>query len=206
MSRIIKALAAFLAVALTAPIGAASDAVPATAPGPVTAVVGADYVIGPGDALQIYVWRNPELNATVPVLPDGRISTPLVDSMVAAGKSPSVLAADIEKVLAEFVISPEVNVIVTHAASALSQVKVMGQVVNPQALPYREGMTVLDALLAVGGLKEFAAGNRAKLLRNEGGKEVDIPVRLGRLLNDGDLSQNRTLRPGDVLHVPLSRF
>src|SRR5579871_3447985 len=108
----------------------------------------AEYLIGPGDALQVFVWRNPELTVTVPVRPDGKISTPLVEDMVAVGKTPSQLARDIEKILSEYVRSPRVNIIVTQPASAFSQVKVIGQVLHPAAVPFREGMTVLDAALA----------------------------------------------------------
>jgi len=156
--------------------------------------VSPDYLIGPGDALQIFVWRNPDLTVTVPVRPDGKISTPLVEDMVAVGKTPSQLARDIEKALAVYVKSPEVNVIVTLPASAFSQVRIIGQVVHPQAIPYRSGMTVLDAVLAVGGLSQFAAGNRAHLVRNVNGKSEEFKVKLG------------ALQPGDVLVVPETRF
>lgn len=168
--------------------------------------VTADYLIGPGDTLEVFVWRNAELTATVPVRPDGKISTPLVEDMKAVGKTPSQLARDIEKVLAEYVKSPEVNVIVTVPASVFSQVKVIGQVKTPAALPYRDGMTVLDAVLAVGGLGNFAAGNRARLVRTENGKQTEIHIKLEKLVNSGDMSQNLPLRPGDVLVVPESRF
>jgi polysaccharide export outer membrane protein len=168
--------------------------------------VSPDYTIGPGDVLQVFVWRNPELSTNVPVRPDGKISTPLVEDMVAVGKSPSVLARDIEKVLGEYVKSPQVNVIVTLTASAYSQVKVMGQVLHPQVLPYREGMTVLDAVLAVGGLAPFAAGNRAKIVRIENGKQVEISLKLNKLVEAGDMHQNISLKAGDVLLVPESRF
>lgn len=168
--------------------------------------VGGSYVIGPGDALQVFVWRHPELTATVPVRPDGRISTPLVEDMVAVGKTPAVLARDIERVLGEYVRSPQVNIIVTQPVSTFSQVKVIGQVTTPQALPYREGMTVLDAILAVGGLGQFAAGNRAKIVRNEGGKQRELKVRLHDLVKDGQMRHNIELRPGDVLVVPESLF
>lgn len=168
--------------------------------------VGANYVIGPGDVLQVFVWRNPELTATVPVRPDGKISTPLVEDMIAVGKNPSALARDIEKVLGEFVRSPQVNVIVTEPASVFSQVKVIGQVAKPQAIPYREGMTVLDAVLAVGGLAPFAAGNRARLLRTVDGKSTETKIKLSALVNDGDMKQNVMLKPGDVLVIPESRF
>jgi polysaccharide export outer membrane protein len=156
--------------------------------------------------MQVFVWRNPELTATVPVRPDGKISTPLVEDMVAVGKSPSALARDIEKVLGEYVRSPQVNVIVTQPASVYSQVKVIGQVANPQALAYREGMRVLDAVLAVGGLAPYAAGNRARLMRMVDGKQQELRVKLGALVNGGDMKQNIELQPGDVLVVPESRF
>ena len=168
--------------------------------------VAPDYLIGPGDTIQVFVWRNPDLTVTVPVRPDGKISTPLVEDMVAVGKTPSGLARDIEKALAEYVKAPQVNVIVTIPASVFSQVKVIGQVLRPQALPFREGMTVLDAVLAVGGLGQFAAGNRAHIVRTVGGKEQEIKIKLEALVNSGDMKKNLLLRPGDVLVVPESRF
>ena len=176
------------------------------APAAPAAAVSADYQIGPGDMLQVFVWRNPELTSTVPVRPDGKISTPLVEDMVAVGKNPSQLARDIEKVLGEYVKAPQVNVIVTQPVSFFSQVKIVGQVQRPQALPYREGMTVLDAVLAVGGLSQFAAGNRARLVRTEKGKQIEIKLRLDKLIESGDMSGNVALRPGDLLLVPESRF
>lgn len=185
---------------------AATVASPAATAAPLTSVVAPAYVIGPGDTLQVFVWRNPELSTTVPVRPDGKISTPLVEDMIAIGKTPSVLAADIERVLAEYVKSPQVSVIVTQAVSVYSQIKVTGQVLHPQALPYREGMTVLDAILAVGGMAQFASGNRAKIVRNENGRQTEINVKLVNLVNKGDMSQNLALKPGDVLVVPESAF
>jgi polysaccharide export outer membrane protein len=165
-----------------------------------------EYIIGPGDTLQVFVWRNPDLSVTLPVRPDGKISTPLVEDMPAVGKTPTQLARDIEKVLSEYVRTPAVNVIVTQAASVFNQVKVIGQVQKPGPIPYREGMMVLDALLAVGGLGTFAAGNRSHLVRTVDGKQQEIPLKLDALLNKGDMSQNLQLRPGDVLVVPESRF
>lgn len=178
----------------------------AQAEAPAQSSVSNDYVIGPGDTLQVFVWRNPELTTTVPVRPDGKISTPLVEDMVAVGKTPSELARDIETVLSEYVRSPQINVIVTQPASALSQVQVIGQVVRPAPIPYRDGLTVLDAVLAVGGLGPFAAGNRAKIVRTENGKQREIKVKISDLVNDGDLRQNLKLQPGDVVVVPQSRF
>lgn len=168
--------------------------------------VGPDYVIGPGDTLNVFVWRNPELTVTVPVRPDGKVSTPLVEDMVAVGKTPAELARDIEAVLAEYVKQPQVNIIVQNPVSRYSQVRVVGQVVRPSPVPYREGMTVLDAILEVGGLTPFAAGNRAKVVRTVDGQQQEIKVKVDDLVNKGDLSHNVALRPGDVLLVPESRF
>jgi polysaccharide export outer membrane protein len=170
------------------------------------ATLSPDYIIGPGDQIEVFVWQNPDLSVNVPVRPDGKISTPLDEDMVAVGKTPSQLAHDIEMKLSEYVRSPHVNVIVVKPDSVFSQVKVIGQVVHPQAIAYRQGITVLDAVLAVGGLSEYAAGNRAHIVRMVAGKETNIPVRLNALVNSGDMSQNLLLKPGDVLVVPESRF
>lgn len=194
---------------LFAALGALSQAAAQDTPPPVAAPASGgatEYIIGPGDTLEVFVWRNPELSTTVPVRPDGKISTRLVEDMVAVGKTPSQLARDIEKVLEEYIKQPQVNIIVTTAVSTYSQVKIVGQVTNPQALAYREGMTVMDAVLAVGGLTPFAGGNRAKLIRTENGSPKETKIRLSDLLNKGDLSQNLALRPGDVIVVPESRF
>ncbi len=200
---ILCAIAVAAAVSMPA---ASAPAAAATAAAPAAASVGPDYRIGPGDSLQIYVWQNPDLSVTVPVRQDGKVSTPLVEDMLAAGKTASQLARDIEGVLGEYVRSPKVNVFVLIAVSALSEVKVTGQVKNPKALPYHEGITVLDVVLACGGLTDFAAGNRAKVVRIVDGKQQEINVRLNKLLEGGDMSQNIALRPGDVLLVPQSRF
>jgi polysaccharide export outer membrane protein len=167
---------------------------------------GTDYLIGPGDTLQIFVWQSPDLSGTVTVRPDGRISTPLVEDMVAVGKTPANLATDLQTALAAFIRSPEVSVIVSTALGTLSQVQVIGQVTTPSAVPYRAGLTVLDVLLQVGGLTEFAAPNRATLIRTENFQERKIKVRIGDLLDDGDLSQNLALKPGDVIVIPQTRF
>jgi len=206
MPSLLRSLRALLAILVLSHPLVAAEPLAATGDAPATSVVENNYIIGPGDVLQIFVWRNPELTVTVPVRPDGKISTPLVEDMGAVGKSPSTLARDIESVLAEYVKSPQVNVIVTQPASVFGQVKVMGDVRTPQALPYREGMTVLDAILAVGGVAEFAAPNRTKLIRTENGKQREIRIRLGNLLNDGALKENLLLRPDDILLVPQSRF
>ena len=164
------------------------------------------YIIGPGDELEVFVWRNQELSVKVPVRPDGKISTPLVEDMVAVGKTPPQLARDMEKVLSEYVRAPKVNIIVTKAESAFSLVRVVGQVQHPSSLPYREEMRVLDAILAVGGLTQFASGNRARIVRMENGKETIIHVKVADLVNGGDVRQNLLLKPGDVLVVPQSMF
>jgi polysaccharide biosynthesis/export protein len=167
-----------------------------------------DYIIGPGDMLNVFVWRNPELSTTVPVRPDGKISTPLVEDMVAVGKTPAQLARDVEKVLAEYVRSPTVNVIVATATSALSQIKVIGQVKVPQSVPYRDGLRVLDVILVAGGVTDFAAPNRAKVVRAavNNGKPKEERVKLGDLLEKGDMKQNLLLGPGDALVIPQARF
>ena len=165
---------------------------------------GADYFISTGDLLEVFVWRNAELTVTVPVRPDGRISTPLVEDMVAAGKTPSQLARDLEGVLGEYIRSPEVNVIVTSQGPA-NQVQVIGQVANPQALPYRDGLRLLDVLVAAGGLTQFAAGNRATLSREINGQQIECEIRAASLTG-GDLSQNVRVFPGDVFIVPETRL
>src|SRR5688572_94244 len=200
--RVFLSLVMVLATAAASPGIVFGQDVPAVPP------LRSDYVIGPGDTLQVFVWRNPELSTSIPVRPDGKISTPLVEDMVAVGKSPAQLARDIEKVLAEYVRSPTVNIIVANAASALSQVKVFGEVKVPQSVPYREGLRVLDVVLVAGGVTDFAAPNRAKIVRAAVGnqKPKEEKVRLGDLMQKGDMTQNLLLKPGDVLVVRQARF
>jgi polysaccharide biosynthesis/export protein len=215
LQRIVKtALVAVLAAASAASLSAepvpaapATQAPPSmTTPAAPPAASDTTYVIGPGDVLQVFVWRQPDLSVSVPVRPDGKVSTPLVEDIVAVGKTPSQLAREMEKVLSEYVRSPQVNVIVSQPVSTLSQVKIIGQVVKSQSMPYREGITALDVVLAAGGLAPFAAGNRAKVVRTENGKQREIKLKLDDLVNKGDMKQNIPLRPGDVLVVPESRF
>ena len=190
-------------------ISCASAPAPAPTPTPTPAEAKApdnNYIIGPGDKLEVFVWRNQELSTTVPVRPDGKISTPLVEDMVAVGKTPPQLARDMEKVLSTYVREPKVNIIVTKPAGEVGSVKVVGQVQKPAALPYHEGMRVLDAILEVGGLTQFASGNRARIVRMENGKETIIHVKVADLVNNGDVKQNAPLKPGDVLVVPQSIF
>jgi polysaccharide export outer membrane protein len=165
----------------------------------------ADYVIGPGDSLQIMVWRSPELSASVPVRPDGRISTPLVEDLEASGKTPTTLARDLEGRLKKFVADPVVTVMVNNFIGA-QQVRIVGEAVQPKRIPYMAHMTVLDAMIEVGGLTPYAAGNRTKLVRVVNGHETDFNVRLDDLLTDGDMTANTELQPGDVIIIPQTFF
>src|SRR3954465_7190549 len=166
------------------------------------------YQVGPGDQLQVFVWRNPDLTVAVPVRPDGRISLPLIPDMVAAGKTPTQLADEISANLRRFIQEPTVTVMVTNFVGPFSQqVRVVGEAAQPQAIPYRANMSVLDVMIAAGGLTRYAAGNRAVIARNDGaGKTRELRVRLNDLLKDGDLSANTAMVPGDVLIVPQSYF
>jgi polysaccharide biosynthesis/export protein len=166
-----------------------------------------DYFIGPLDTLNIFVWRNPELSQNVPVRPDGRISIPLVQDLPAAGKTPTQLAADIEGQLKKFVQDPIVTVIVTSFNGPYSrQVRVVGEAAHPQAIPYRDNMTLLDVMIASGGLTLYAAGNRSTIVRTVGDKETAFRVRIADLIKDGDVSANVQMLPGDVLIIPQSWF
>ena len=165
------------------------------------------YLIGPGDVLQISVWHNPELSTQVPVRPDGRISTPLVIDMVAAGRTPEELGHDIETRLKKYVSDPLVTVIVSSFVGPYSQqVRIVGEATTPKALPYLAHMTVLDAMISVGGLTPYASGNRAKLVRRVNGKEIETTLRISDLLKSGDLSANTELAPGDIIIIPQSFF
>ena len=166
-----------------------------------------DYLIGPGDTVNIIVWRNPEVSMAVPVRPDGKITTPLVEDLQAAGKTSTELARDIEKALAKFIQQPVVTVVVTNFIGNYSeQIRVIGQAAKPQALSYRRDMSLMDVMIAVGGMTEFAAGNRTSLIRNVNGKQERFNVRLDDLIKDGDISANMPVRPGDVIVIPESFF
>jgi polysaccharide export outer membrane protein len=172
-----------------------------------TQVSDADYLIGPGDSINIIVWRNPEVSMSVPVRPDGKITTPLVEDLPAAGKTSTELARDIEKALAKFIQQPVVTVVVSNFIGTYGeQIRVIGQAAKPQSLPYRRDMSLMDVMIAVGGTTEFAAGNRASLIRNVNGKQQKFNVRLDDLVKDGDISANVPMRPGDVLVIPESYF
>ncbi|MBL8381789.1 MAG: polysaccharide export protein [Burkholderiales bacterium] len=164
------------------------------------------YLIGPGDSVNIVVWRNPELSNVVTVRPDGRLTTALVEDLQAMGKDPTTLARDIEKELAKFIRDPVVTVIVAGGVGPYSeQIRVVGEAAKPQALSYRQKMTLLDVMIAVGGITDFADGNRATILRvAEGNKQYSVRIR--DLIKRGDVSANVDMKPGDVLIIPQSWF
>ena len=165
-----------------------------------------NYIIGPLDTVNIIVWRNPELSLTVPVRPDGKVTTPLVDDLDALGKTPTALARDIEKALAKYIRDPVVTVIVTNfVGPASEQIRVIGEATKPQILAFRKYMTLLDVMIAVGGLTDFADGNRANIFRvGDGGKLYS--VRLQDLVKRGDITANVDMRPGDMVIIPQSYF
>lgn len=170
--------------------------------------VGGDYIIGPGDTVTVFVWGNQDLTSTVVVRPDGRISIPLVEDMAAVGKTPSQLATDVKARLGEFIRTPEVTVIMAGFGIGAygNQIRVVGAgAAEPQTIPYRQGLTLLDVVIEV-GLTEYAAGNRARLIREGSSGPEERRVRLDRMINKGDLRENIPLLPGDVLVIPQSRF
>lgn len=167
----------------------------------------AGYVIGSGDNLAIFVWRNPELSITVPVRPDGNISVPLVEDMMAAGKTPTALARDIEEQFKRYIRDPVVTVIVKEFVGSYDrQVRVVGAAAKPQSLPYKSGMSLLDVMIAVGGLSDFAEGNKAKIARKSGDHYIELNVKLEDLIQGGDIKHNIAMQPGDVLIIPESWF
>jgi polysaccharide export outer membrane protein len=178
------------------------------APGSVGMQSAADnYIIGPGDQLQIFVWRNQELSTTVPVRPDGRMSIPLIDDMQAAGRTPTELSREVEKSLSQYIQNPIVTIMVNKfVGPPTRQIRVIGEATKPQALPYRSEMTVLDVLIDVGGLTDFAAGNRAVIVRAVNGENQSFKVRLDDLVKYGDVSANVPVAPGDILIIPQSWF
>jgi len=166
-----------------------------------------DYLIGPGDNINIIVWRNPEISMSVPVRPDGKITTPLVEDLPASGKTATQLARDIEETLSKYIQEPVVTVVVTEFVGPYSeQIRVVGEAARPQALPYRENMTLMDVLIAVGGITDFASGNRASIIRTIGGEQRQFRVRLNDLIRDGDISANVPMKQGDILVIPESFF
>ena len=204
LSRRLRAIGASLALAAGL---AGCSSIPTSGPAPtVAATPDYRYVIGTGDSVNVMVWRNPELSMNVPVRPDGRLTMPLIEDLPALGRTPTELARDIEKELAKYVRDPIVTVIVTGASGPFSeQIRIIGEAARPQAIPYRQNMTVLDVMIAVGGLTDFADGNAATIFRPaEGGKSYS--VRLRDLVRRGDISANVDMKPGDILIIPQSWF
>jgi polysaccharide export outer membrane protein len=202
-----RAVHVVLAALCLCVLGACASNASRFPPAPATAATkDYSYVIGPGDNINIIVWRNPELSMSVPVRPDGKISTPLIDEMLAQGKDSVQIARDIEKQLAKYVRDPVVTVVVMGFVGPYDQqIRVVGEATKPQILPFKQNMTVLDVMIAVGGLTDFAAGNEATIMRaSDGGKQYS--VRLKDLVKRGDISANVEMRPGDILIIPQSLF
>ncbi|MFZ2006021.1 MAG: XrtA/PEP-CTERM system exopolysaccharide export protein [Stellaceae bacterium] len=176
-------------------------------PVPPSDLASSEYVIGPGDKLTVFVWRNPELSVDVPVRPDGRISIPLADDIVAIGKTPSGLGREIEKRLAKYVADPIVTVLPKEFVGPFSeQIRVIGEAVQPRALPYRANMTLLDAMIEVGGLTKYASGNRATLVRTVGDTQQTYSLHIDSLVKDGEIQSNVALIPGDIIIIPQRLF
>lgn len=203
----LKGLRSLLATVLVLGLGACAvgeDLPPAAVGEMASAPI---YKIGPGDTLRIFVWGNPGLSDTVPVRPDGRVSIPLLEDLEVTEKTPTELAREIEQKLSAYVQDPLVTVIVTAFVGPFTQqVRVVGAAAEPRAIPYRANMTVLDVMIEVGGLTEFAAGNRAILVRTEDNEQKQYRVRLDDLVKDGDISANVEMQPGDILIIPESFF
>ena len=211
----VSSYSARLVLAATAPLALAActaggPELPPASYAPAADAPGEEYIIGPLDEITIHVWRNPELSAEkIQVRPDGRITMPLVRDMTAVGKTPTQLQDDIRAELEQYIEQPIVSVIVNEFVSTFDQqIRIVGSTEKPASLPFRANMTVLDAMIAVGGLGEFASGNSAKLLRYEGSESAqkEYRLRLADLLKRGDSSANVTLKPGDVIIIPESRF
>ena len=201
---LVRRFAFAVAAALTLILGAC--ATPSYPPAPRLSDVDYNYHIGPADTVNIIVWRNPELSMSVPVRPDGKITMPLVEDLPAIGRTPTELARDMEKALGKYIRDPVVTVIATgFVGPAGEQVRVIGEAAKPQALPFRKDMTVLDVMIAVGGLTDFADGNGARIFRVADGGKL-YTVRLRDLLKRGDITANAEMRPGDILIIPQSWF
>ena len=174
---------------------------------PASSLPSAEYRIGPGDSLNIFVWRNPELTVTVPVRPDGRLSIPLVEDVVAIGKTPTTLAREFEQRLSKYVKEPLVTVIAEGFVGPIpDQIRVIGEAAQPRAIPYRADMTLLDLMIAVGGLTKYAAGNDSVIVRTAQGEQNTYSVHLNSLIRDGEIESNVALRPGDILIIPQRLF
>jgi polysaccharide biosynthesis/export protein len=209
-SKLVLALAACTVLGGCATTGSTGNTLPAaTFVNDAQTEPGDSYIIGALDELTIFVWRNPELGAKVQVRPDGRITTPLITDMVAVGKTPTKLAEDIKGKLTQYISEPLVSVMVDKFQGNFSQqIRVVGATEKPASLPYRANMTLLDAMIEVGGLSEFAAGDRARLIRHdrETGRQHEYDLKIASLLRRGDVSANVKLEPGDVIIIPESMF
>ena len=185
---------------------------PVQAPPPVPVdprISGWNYLLGPGDSVQVFVWRNPEVSGSFPIRPDGKMTMNLIEDMQASGKTPTQLARDIEKALSKYIQEPIATVIVSGGIGPYNQqIRVLGEATDPQAMGYREGMSLVDVMIAAGGLTDFADGNKAYISRiiKQDGERVQLGVRLEDLIRDGDSSANAEVRPGDVLVIPESLF
>jgi polysaccharide export outer membrane protein len=200
-------LLTFFSIALSALAIGGCTSTPRISLSPLNEPPSHDYLIGPGDNVNIIVWHNPEVSMSVPVRPDGKITTPLVEDLPAMGKTSTHLARDVEKALATFIQDPVVTVIVTGFIGPYTeQIRVIGEAGKPQALHYNKGMSLMDVMIAVGGITTFAAGNKASIIRNIDGKTQHIAARLNDLIKDGDISANIPVRPGDILVIPESFF
>jgi polysaccharide biosynthesis/export protein len=192
---------------LTLLAGCANNAVSQAPPAAANPPTAAEYIIGPGDVLDIFVWHNPDLTRAMPVRPDGRIAMPLVGDTVALGKTPRALAAEIQDKLMPYVRDPLVTVIPTQFVGLFTrQVRVIGEASQPKALPYRSNMTALDVMIEVGGLTKYADGDRAVLVRDVNGQKQSYRVKLDSLIRDGDINQNVDIQPGDILIIPQRYF
>ena len=188
-------------------LSACTKSYPPLEGGPPPALVSPNYIIGAGDNVDIFVWRNEELSASVTVRPDGKITTPLIEDVTASGKTPTQLAREMEKELEVYVKNPVVTVMVNGFVGPYSeQIRVVGQATNPQALPYRDQMSLLDLMIAVGGMTDFADGNRSKVVRVVDGNWQEFGVRIDDLVNGADISANVYMLPGDILIIPESWF
>ena len=195
-------MALILAFVLTGCSSSGGEMLPDTVP-----KQSSSYVVGPGDELEIFVWRNPELSKQVTVRPDGKISSPLIAELDVAGLEAPVIAGLIESELSKYIRTPRVSVIVTTFNSTVDQqIRVIGSAGDPRVLPYRSGMTLLDVMIAVQGLAEFADGDNAKLIRKENGADKSYSIKLDSLINDGDITMNRAVLPGDTIIIPEATF
>lgn len=206
MLRMPAAAISFLCIIVMAGCAAPPAATTASMPA-APASPSPDYILGPGDTISVFVYRSPELSVDLPIRPDGRISLPLVPDVEAAGSTPTELGKRLEDRLRAYVLEPNVTVMVrSFLGPADRQIRVIGEAAAPMAMPYREGMTVMDVIIGARGMTRYAAGNRATIIRREPGGQVSIPVRLADLMRGGDVSQDIAMRPGDTLVIPQGWF